>query len=274
MSFVNISRSDLTHGDSALHTGYTGRRGELRLRFALQATTTVLAEKYFHTPLQVMRPIYDSAGVLCVYLLSPTGGIVQGDDYCTDLMLEPGTHALLTTQAATKVYRMPERGANQIVHIEVQENAILEYLPDAVILFKDADLVQEINITLRPGALLIFQDMVMPGRLARGEVLQFRRYANRLTVRDTAGLILYDNVDYQPAENDARRIGLFDSCPCWGGWYLIGDLQRIHLDAEAFCQNAALPWQDDIRPSLHITPERNSCAGGQPFAGPDVCGFH
>lgn len=249
-SFVNTFRSDLSLANPLSNTGSTGRRGELRLRFALQNETTVLTEKYFRTPLQVMRPIYDSAGVLCVYLLSPTGGVVQGDEYCMDVILEPGTHALLTSQAATKVYRMPRRGATQVIHIDIQENAVLEYLPDAVILFKDADLVQEINVTLRPGALLILQDIVMPGRLARGEILQFRRYANRLMVRDSDGLILYDNVDYQPAADDAGRIGLFDGCPCWGSWYLIGDLQRIHLNADRFCQNATVPWQSDALGSI------------------------
>jgi urease accessory protein len=235
---VSISRSN------------TGRKGELRLRFAERDGQTHLAESYFRTPLQVMRPIYDSAGCLCVYLLSPTGGVVQGDEYCIDLTVEPGAHALFTTQAATKVYRMPERGASQVVNIEVRENAVLEYLPDAVILFKDADLSQTINVTLRTGAVLVLQEIVMPGRLARGEILEFRRYANRLIVRDCDGLILYDNVDYAPVNGDLTRLGLFDDRPCWGSWYVLGDLARLGIDTEAFCQSHTLRWDEDAFGSL------------------------
>ena len=238
MSFVSIFQSD------------TGRKGELRLRFAQRGGETHLAETYFRTPMQVMRPIYDSAGCLCIYLLSPTGGVVQGDEYCIDLTVESGAHALFTTQAATKVYRMPERSASQVVNIDVHENAVLEYLPDAVILFKDADLSQTINVTLHPGALLLLQEIVMPGRLARGEVLQFRRYANRVIVRDCDGLILYDNVDYAPADGDLMRLGLFDDRPCWGSWYALGDLAHIGIDADAFCQTYPLRWDDTAFGSL------------------------
>jgi len=232
----------------------TSRSGELRLRFARRGgeisggesakDETFVAESYFHAPLQVMRPIRDSAGCLCVYLLSPTGGVVQGDEYQINIVVETGAHALFTTQAATKVYRMPRCGAVQIVNIEVHSGAVFEYLPDALILFKDADLTQEINVTLHPGALLILQEIVMPGRLARGEVLEFRRYTNRLTVRDDQGLILYENVRYEPETGDLTRLGLLDSCPCWGSWYAVGDLRGI--DAAAFCETyqAALPDND------------------------------
>lgn len=229
---------------------HTGRKGELRLRFAERGGQTALAESYFRAPLQVMRPVYDSAGCLCVYVLSPTGGVVQGDEYCVDIVAEADTHALLTTQAATKIYRMPQRGAVQKVTIDLHENSVFEYLPDAAILFRDADLCQVIDITLRPGAVLVFQEIVMPGRLARGEVLQFRRYINRLTVRDTHGLILYDHADYQPSPGDGDRLGLFDGLPCWGSWYLVGDLGRFDIDAEAFCKSYVLPWREDALGSL------------------------
>ncbi|MAS36064.1 MAG: hypothetical protein CL610_18795 [Anaerolineaceae bacterium] len=228
----------------------TGRKGELRLRFAMQNAQTALVESYFRTPLQVMRPIRDAASCLGVYLLSPAGGVVQGDDYQVNLIAEANTHALLTTQAATKVYRMPARGASQVVNIELHQDAVFEYLPDATILFKDADFRQRVNVTLHPGAVLMFQEIIMPGRLAQGEVLQFRRYANKLTVRDSAGLIVYDNACYEPAPDDLSRLGLFDGLPCWGNWYIVGDLDRLHINPDEFCRAYPLPWTDDVRGSL------------------------
>jgi urease accessory protein len=234
----------------SIYPSDTGRSGELRLRFAQRDGQTHLAESYFRTPLQVMRPVYDSAGCLSVYLLSPTGGVVQGDEYCIDIVAERGTHALFTTQAAAKVYRMPQRGAAQVVNIHLHEDAVLEYLPDAVILFKDADLSQTISVTLGTGALLLLQEMVMPGRLARGEVLQFRRYANRISVRDCNGLILYDSADYSPEEGDLTQPGLLDNRPCWGSWYVLGDLARFGIDADSFCQSHPLRWDDEAFGSL------------------------
>ncbi|MBZ0288182.1 MAG: urease accessory protein UreD, partial [Anaerolineae bacterium] len=157
-----------------------GRNGELRLTFARRGEHTALIENYARPPLQVMRPIPDSAGCLCTYLLSPTGGVVQHDHYAIQIHVGEGAHALFTTQSATKVYKMPEGCAEQIVRVEVGANAIFEYVPDAVILFADSDLRQQLEVTLHPGALALIFEIVLPGRFARGEHLALRRYANRL----------------------------------------------------------------------------------------------
>ena len=120
-----------------------GRHGELKLAFAQQNDRTVMAESFFRVPLQVMKPRYDESGCACVYLLSPTGGVVQGDDYQIEVTLAPNTHATLTTQASTKVYAMPRQGATQFMRVRVGQDAIFEYLPDSTILFRDANFSQE-----------------------------------------------------------------------------------------------------------------------------------
>ncbi len=87
-----------------------------------------------------MRAIRDAAGCLCVYLLSPTGGVVQNDRYNIHISVGDEAHALFTTQSATKVYRMPEGCADQVIWIEVGRDAVFEFVPDTVILFADAEL--------------------------------------------------------------------------------------------------------------------------------------
>lgn len=218
--------------NKAHQTTRVGRHGCLRLRFAQNA----MPESYFQAPLQVMRAIPDESGCLCVYILSPTGGVVQRDKYEINIVLEAGAHALVTTIAATKVYKMPDACAEQIINIEVHEGAILEYVPDALILFRDADLHQHMNVTLYPGALCIVQDIVMGGRAARDERMQFRRFVNRIHVEDELGLLLLDAMDYRPQPDGLNRIGLLDGYICWASWYLLGDLAQWKLDAAAFCQ--------------------------------------
>ncbi len=213
-----------------------GRNGELRLTIAQRAGSTTLIENYSRPPLQVMRAIRDAAGCLCVYLLSPTGGVVQGDRYNIDLHVGDGTHALFTTQSATKVYRMPDDCAEQIVRIEVGRNAIFEYVPDAVILFAEADLTQHIEVTLHPGALALIFEIVLPGRFARGEHLRFRRYTNRLIVNDADGLLLYEVADIQPLQSDLNELGRLEGFTCWGSAYLVGDLEAHRINPAAFCE--------------------------------------
>lgn len=213
-----------------------GRNGELRLTFARHGEQTALIENYARTPLQVMRPIPDAAGCLCTYLLSPTGGVVQHDHYAIHIKVGERAHALFTTQSATKVYRMPEGCAEQIVRVEVGSNAIFEYVPDAVILFADSDLRQEIEVKLHPGALALIYEIVLPGRFARGEHLTFRRYANRFSTRDTDGLILYEAANLEPARDALNSVGKLEGYTCWGSAYLVGDLSRYQIEAAAFCE--------------------------------------
>ncbi|MEO8610752.1 MAG: urease accessory protein UreD [Chloroflexota bacterium] len=212
-----------------------GRNGELRLTFAKRGEQTALVENYARPPLQVMRPISDAAGCLCTYLLSPTGGVVQNDHYAIHITVGEGAHALFTTQSATKVYKMPEGCAEQVVRIDVQADAVFEYVPDAVILFADSDLRQNIEVTLHPGALAMIFEIVLPGRFARGEHLAFRRYANRFSVRDADGLLVYDAANLEPVRDSLNSIGRLEGYTCWGSAYLVGDLARYQIESAAFC---------------------------------------
>ena len=201
-----------------------GRHGQLKLGFTQRDNRTVMTESFFRVPLQVMKPRYDESGSVCVYLLSPTGGVVQGDDYQIDVTLAPNTHVILTTQAATKVYAMPFQGARQSMRVRVGKDAIFEYLPDSTILFRDANFVQGISLFLERGAAVVLQEIVMPGRLVQGEALAFTQYQSCIEVSDSAGLLLYDTCHVQPkCQPYLTGLGVLEGYACWGSWYLVGD---------------------------------------------------
>ncbi|MEQ8677670.1 MAG: urease accessory protein UreD [Aggregatilineales bacterium] len=229
---------------------HIGRQGALRLHFAKSRAKTILRESYSHAPLQVMRPIEDDHGGLQIFMLSPTGGVVQGDHYTIEIRLDAGTHALITTIAANKVYKMPDGLARQTINITVGEGAILEFVPDALILFKDSELEQTVHITLEKGALCIFQESVMGGRISRGEILQFRRYYNHIEVCDERGLLLYDRADYQPQPADIHQIGLLDGFAIWGSWYAFGDFTKRGIDLQQFCHDHSEFGTDAVFGSL------------------------
>jgi urease accessory protein len=146
---------------------------------------------------------------------------------------------LLTTLAATKVYRMPQGKAVQQVRIELMPGAIFEYVPEAAILFADADYEQQIDIVLHEGAVLIFQDAIMAGRRASGEDLRFRRLLNRITVRDDQGLLLHERQDIRPGAGDLDRLGLLEGYRCWASWYVLGDLLHRGIDLESLSAGLA-----------------------------------
>ena len=214
-----------------------GRHGELKLAFVSRNNRTVMAESFFRVPLQVMKPRYDTSGCACVYLLSPTGGVVQGDDYQIDVTLAADTHVTLTTQAATKVYAMPLQGATQSMRVRVGEDAIFEYLPDSAILFRDASFSQSISLFLERGAKVVLQEIVMPGRLARGETLVFTQYQSHIEVSDSEGSLLYDTCHLQPeCQPYLTGPGVLEGYACWGSWFLVGDFEMPQW--EVLCEFA------------------------------------
>ncbi len=106
----------------------------------------------------------------------------------------------LTTQAATKVYRMEFDYATQLLHLEAGPGAYVEYLPEPVIPFVDSRLYQRTVLTVDPGATVLAGETVLAGRLARGERNAYRVFASDLEVRRPDGeLVAVDTVRLEPS---------------------------------------------------------------------------
>lgn len=115
-----------------------GWHAELKLDFAKQLGRTVLASRQHIGPLVVQRPFYPEGDVCHVYIVHPPGGIVGNDRLQFTATLQSGSHAVITTPAATKFYRsLPECRA-QLNQSLFAQNATLEWLPQETILFRDA----------------------------------------------------------------------------------------------------------------------------------------
>jgi urease accessory protein len=111
---------------------------ELQLGFVHQGARTVLGHRRHIGPLVVQRPFYPEGDVCHVYLVHPPGGIVGSDQLRLAATLEPKSHAVITTPAATKFYRTTaDRCA--VLRQELRlEGATLEWLPQETIFFREA----------------------------------------------------------------------------------------------------------------------------------------
>ena len=168
---------------SALPLDRVGKDGSLRLAFERRDERTILTERRYSLPLQVLEPIsMDGDGSLLVMLLNPTGGLLGGDHLKTEIDLGAGSHVCLTTPSATKVYRTLALPAVQETSIRVGPGAILEYLPDHVIPHPGSAFHQSLSIEMEAESRAIFLDAFAIGRLARGEQGLFKELVNRITV--------------------------------------------------------------------------------------------
>lgn len=97
------------------------------------------------------------------------GGIVGGDRLSVNFHLEPNAKALITTAAASKIYRSNGLQARQNIQMQVDADATLEWLPQSTVVFNGAIYRQDIRVELAPGASWLGWEITRFGRSARGE---------------------------------------------------------------------------------------------------------
>ena len=142
-----------------------------------------------------------------MYVMSH-GGTLQGDRYRLDLTCEPGASAYVTTQSAAKIYRMERNYATQIVRLTANRESFLEYLPDAVIPFRDSRFYGRNLITVHPTASVIFGEVLLPGRVAYGEHHDYTMFCSQTEARDTDGALLFsDTLKFMPQSDSPHSPG-------------------------------------------------------------------
>ena len=115
----------------------------------------------------MQRPFFpEGDGVCHVYVLHPPGGLVGGDELDVSLDVDAGAHALVTTPAATKIYRTTGAPVRQTQRLRVATGGVLEWLPQESIVFDGARAIAETRVELAPGARFIGADAVCFGRPA------------------------------------------------------------------------------------------------------------
>lgn len=140
--------------------------GAVDLSFVNKDGETGLGRLYYRDPLKVLFPRGD---VLTAALVTTGGGLFGGDIYDIDVALEAGASALVTGQAAEKVYRSSGPDCEINVTLKVAENAVLEWLPQETILFDQARFRRTTRLHCTPTARALVGEIIVFGRLASGE---------------------------------------------------------------------------------------------------------
>jgi len=146
--------------------------GFLDLAFAPVAGRTRLVRAVHRMPLLVQRTQYlDPAApdMAFVPLLAVGGGVLGGDRLTQCVRVESGAAAHLTTQAATKLYRAERGYATMDTLLHVLPGGRLEYVPLPIIAQAGARWASRVRLVAEPGSAAIIGEILVPGRLARGE---------------------------------------------------------------------------------------------------------
>jgi urease accessory protein len=86
----------------------------------------------------VQRPFYPEGPVCHLYLLHPPGGVAGGDQVSLQVEAGVASQAVITTPAATKIYRSFGSRVSRVEQQLSAHDATLEWLPQETIVFRGA----------------------------------------------------------------------------------------------------------------------------------------
>lgn len=199
----------------------TNMTARLSLRFKKDEEKTYLSSQYYKLPLQVLPPHYqDEDGTSFVYLLNPSGGIMQGDRLLTEIYVEDKASVVATTPASTKYYKMEDDHAVVCNEFYVGSGAVFEYMPGHGVPFSGADVIQNNVFHLEEESILIALDAVTSGRKARGEQFGYTRFCSKTSIDISGRVILYDCMDIRPQEENVKKIGILEENEIIASMYL------------------------------------------------------
>lgn len=147
----------------------SGTRGALRLSFVRDGADTRLGVLEQRAPLRVLFPRPHDSSVPLAVVVTTSGGLVGGDRLETTVSVGAGAAALVTTQAAEKVYRSGGAACDIRLNLAAGPESWLEWLPNETIVFDHARLRRKTVVSLTGSARLLAGEILVLGRRARGE---------------------------------------------------------------------------------------------------------
>ncbi|PZO54479.1 MAG: urease accessory protein [Phormidesmis priestleyi] len=217
----------------------------LSLRVARSATDhcSFMAYQYARYPFRLSNNLrLDPTDLRRVYayIMNASPGILSGDNL--HLSVEVGAEAslYLTDQSATKVHSQSavqqESGASAEINwkIKVGCGGYFEFMPEPIILFKSAALTQRMEITLHSQAQMVLSEIVVPGRMARGEFYDFEQFQSRLRIQNPEGDLLFvDNLNVLGRNNLFKCSSWLTDFPIIANFIaVVPDIKLAHLARE------------------------------------------
>ena len=169
--------------------------GHLSLRAeARDDGQTVLAQQSFKAPFHLSKPYWDGH-VLVVQVVNPTAGILSGDRLASEITVGSGAAVLITSPSATRIFKMHDGEAESTQSFTVQPGGWLEFMPEPLVPHSGSCFRQRTKIDVAAGGELFFADLLMPGRIARGETWAWEKLCLDLTLKVGGELILRERFD-------------------------------------------------------------------------------
>jgi urease accessory protein len=215
-------------------SGAPGKHGVLELSFAHRGDRSVLTHLHRRAPLLVQQALYwdeHLPDLPCVYIITTSGCVLQGDRLDISIAVGPGAMAHVTTQAATKIHQMDANFAAQSQRLSLAENAYLELLPGPTIPHRHSRFITYTHATVADSATLLSAEILQPGRKhhGRGETFEYDLYSSTLTASRPDGSSLFtEKLVAEPWRHPVRQAGVMGKFDVFANVTLV--TPRRHAD--------------------------------------------
>lgn len=199
--------------------------GVLNLEIDRDRNGKSIVKKIFHQGgIKVQRAIYlDGGNTPCFYILNPHGAFLDSDVYEMDIRLQEKSRLTLTTQGASIIYKTPDKEAYQEAKMYLAKGSYLEYLPGAIIGYKNASFFQKNIFHLEEGATLLYLEVITPGWSPEGDPFTFTSLRLQSEIYKDDELVVYDHIKLAPEEQNLNVLGFMEGYSHVGTFMVVSD---------------------------------------------------
>jgi len=244
-----------------LDVGKSGKVGLLRLKLEENSdkNKTIITDQYSQVPLYTQKALYYDEklpNMAHLFIMSPSGGILQGDRYRMDISLANNAVSHITTQGATRIYKMNSNYATQLININVGKNCYLEFIPDQIIPFRNSRYYQKVSLNVDPSATLIYSEIIVPGRVAMGELFSYDLCYLKTIGQNTEKKIKFiDNCMLKPKNQNMNTLGMFGSHTVLASVYILTKNENVLILNKKI--NSIIKNNDEVSGGSTILPNNS-----------------
>ncbi len=179
---------------ACLETGQRMQRsaGLVEIGFRADGAVTRLVRAYQSGCGRVRMPRQHGVPHPCGILINTAGGLTGGDRFHVRATLTEGARAVLTSQAAEKIYRSAAGVAEIDNAISLSPGTTLDWLPQETILFDRGALHRRTQVAMAADATLTATELIVFGRTAMGETVESGTIADSWRIVRDGRLVFAD----------------------------------------------------------------------------------
>ncbi|WP_138752338.1 urease accessory protein UreD [Paenibacillus sinopodophylli] len=207
------------------------RTSVLRAAFTSRQGLTIVDNKFHTAPIKIAKA-FPLDGQLGIIVMDVSPGLLSGDRYELLWTCGDDSHVMITNQSYTKVH--PSKVAedsSMLQQFVLAPNAVVEHMPEPVMLYKDAAFRNETRVEMQQGSVWIQGEVLCPGRTMRGERFDYRSYRNELSIHYEGELIFFQRQQIDPANHAITAPGCWEEMSHSATFYVFSDrVDRSHLE--------------------------------------------